>query len=182
MTASEVRWTPARIRKATAYPKPEGAIRKLRDEQAGRFGPLPDLSPLERMVLRHIANELDILDVVTPTDDGRDMDQWMVVRAPAWLLGCLAEFEADREDLEDGHDTEPEETDNDIETEPDDDTEPSVVRPTTMDRAGLTNDEAHPTLLEHQAKHHLRVGGSASVRVERYRQAASKWPVFATAE
>lgn len=107
-----------------AHPKPVGAIDKLYDEQAGRYGPALDLSPIERQVLRHIANELDVLDVVTPEETSCGLDHWIVVRAPVWLLRCLAEFESDREDLEDGedaedgNDAEPEETDDDIETEP----------------------------------------------------------------
>lgn len=182
MTAGTPRWTAARIAKATPFPKPKGALGRLYDEQAGRFGPALDLSPEERQALRHIANELDILDITTPEKGGRGFDHWIVVRAPVWLLRCLAEFEADREDLEGGADAEPEETEDDIETEPDADTEPSVVRPTTMARGGLSNDEAHPTLLEQQAKHHLRVGGSAVKRLKRYREEASKWAVFATAK
>lgn len=100
-------WTPATIRAATPHPKPVGAIDKIYDEQAGRYGPRLELSPLERQALRRIADTADLLDVETPPENGRGATRWLLVEVPLWLLQVLAEFESERADLEVGADAEP---------------------------------------------------------------------------
>ena len=96
------RWTPARIRKAIALPKPVGAIDKAEEYTLGKR--LPDLTPLDSLALREIA---DVLDVAQTAECGRTQaTRWLLVPAPMWLIEALAVFEADPEDLEPNQDNE----------------------------------------------------------------------------
>jgi hypothetical protein len=99
------RWTPARIRKAIALPKPVGAIDKAEEYTLGKR--LPDLTPLDSLALREIAENADVLDVAQTAECGRTQaTRWLLVPAPMWLIEALAVFEADPEDLEPNQDDE----------------------------------------------------------------------------
>lgn len=156
MTAATTRWTPRKIRNATPFPKPVGAITAALH---GTYG----LTPLHGL-LAYFANHADLLERgPTLAHDETDIvhrGEWLVVPVNAEILDALASFGAQLEDLEDGDDTEPEESDNDVETEPDDDSEPSVVRPEGTDRFGLADDDVHATLVEQQLRYRLSAGGS----------------------
>lgn len=127
-------WTPDAIRAATPHPKPEGAIEKIYNEQAGRYGPRLDLSPLERQALRHIADTADLLDVETPQEHGRGAARWLLIEVPPWLLQVLAEFESERAELEGGADAEPDtDCEDGADAEPDRDGEEQALENWTPD-------------------------------------------------
>lgn len=104
------RWTAARIRRAIAHPKPQGAIAAYR---AGMTGRPRAARPDELALLRYIAETADLLDV-GPSDHGV---AWLLVPMPSRMLDALAEFEAELHDLE-GDEREP-----DADDEPDHDRE-----------------------------------------------------------
>jgi hypothetical protein len=95
------RWTAPRIRKATPHPKPRGAIEKEIDYRGGGTDQVISLDG--RHLLAHIVNHADTLDVTT--DDG--LMRWLLVPMPPNLMRLLEWLGADREDLEDGADSEP---------------------------------------------------------------------------
>ncbi len=106
------RWTPGRIRKATPFPKPHGAIDKLFDR--------PVLNPMPAevdFIVRKLA-EADVLDVATRNSEGFPT-YWLLVPVGAAELERLGRFGAQYDDLEDD------------EREPDQDDEPEL---------GATND------------------------------------------
>lgn len=104
-----MRWTPSRIRNATPFPKPRGAIDK---ELEFRGGPdhLIDLDG--RHLLAHIIRYADVLDVTTNGKSSAEAlwdsepTRWLLVPMPPKLLHLLEWLGADREDLEDGADDE----------------------------------------------------------------------------
>jgi hypothetical protein len=122
------RWTPARIRKATPFPKPQGAI-------AAAMGDVADSATslgLQLKLLRHIAAHGDLIDqpVVEPgsifESPVKMRGQWLLVPLSLDMLDALAEFEAHLADLEsDLDDYEP-----DVDREQDDaDAEPNLGQP-----------------------------------------------------
>ena len=96
------RWTPHRIRRAVALPKPRGALSAMHDYEMGRLVGRPKPTPLELRLLEHIATNADLLDVPRETQPARrkDPDGWLLVPAPQWLIDALAEFGAESEDDE----------------------------------------------------------------------------------
>lgn len=139
--ASVVRWTPRRIQKALLCPKPTGAIAKLRPTMPARRYAAA-LDPVDRRVLRWVAEHADLLDAPTPPWGGPHDHLgggWLLVPVPAWLLKALAQFEADRDELEGDSDAEAgEETEGgdehdgrepDVDAEPDHDGEPEDAEP-----------------------------------------------------
>jgi len=110
--AARTRWTPNRIRKVTPFPKPQGALDRIYDLEAGRFDAGRDVTPAERGLLRHIADEADIV-AETPNPDLRRYRPvvWLIVPLTRQLLDMLAEFETDEReagtDREPDHDGEP---------------------------------------------------------------------------
>ena len=119
-------WTPARIRAATPFPKPQGEISKARSAEYGEIvGPIEST---ERAMLRTIAETADLIDAGRPDSWNGGPRYWLLVPAPAELIEFLATFEADRAALEPDHDREPDcddeedkEGDDNEDREPDDD-------------------------------------------------------------
>lgn len=116
MSAAAQRWTPARIRKVTPFPKPAGAIAKAR---AYGEGATHQVTAREVALLRYIAEHADFIDKPVPVSERGAMPGcWLLVPMPNRLLSLLFAFEAELADLEDGADD-----------EPDDDGEPSLAAP-----------------------------------------------------
>src|SRR5262245_13978477 len=89
-------WTPTRIRAATPFPKPIGALNRVYDLEAGRFDAGCDVTPAERELLRHIADEADIVAETAHPDLQVYLPvTWVLVPLPQRLLDMLAEFETD---------------------------------------------------------------------------------------
>lgn len=110
-------WTEETIRNATPFPKPEGAVDHALDRRIRR-----ELDPIERSMLRHIAENADLVDAgMSSGGSNWDLPRfWLLVPAPRDLIDFLATFEIERgEDM--GVDTDSEPADDD---EPDDDLEP----------------------------------------------------------
>jgi hypothetical protein len=132
-------------------PRPKGEVAKARRFSEG--GVTTELASLERRLLREIVNSADLLDLPSDLLGSFDPpgDRWMLVRAPAWMLDLMAEFETDREDIEFGEDLECEETDGDDhdDKEPDVDDEFSLGATADLDQRkawwGNTDDEAGQT-------------------------------------
>lgn len=115
-------WTPAAIRKATPFPKPQGAIGKA-SEFHGLLG--APLDPVERAMLRRIAEEADLIDAgqMSWGSAWRLPRFWLLVPADDTLIDFLATFEVERaDDLGADTDTE-QDTTADLESEGDDEPE-----------------------------------------------------------
>jgi hypothetical protein len=124
-------WTPARIRKATPLPKPEGARFRYYSQENGA-AIRPPATPLELLILRHIVDHGDVLDVaqrarprIVTTLPGRRVptpvySEWLLVPMPRAMIDALAAFDAGLEDFEDVGDSEPS-----SDAEPDCDVEPA---------------------------------------------------------
>lgn len=112
--AKPYNWTPARIRAATPHPKPQGALARVYDLEAGRIDAGRDVTPAERALLRHIAAEADVV-AETPHPDLRVYLPviWVLVPLQRRHLDMLAEFETDEREA-------------DTDREPDVDREPSL--------------------------------------------------------
>jgi len=112
-SAARTCWTPSRIRSDTPFPKPQGALDRIYDLEAGRFD-ASGVTPAERELLRHIADEADIV-AETPNPDLRRYRPvvWLLVPLPRQLLDMLAEFETDEREA-------------DTDREPDRDGEPTL--------------------------------------------------------
>lgn len=111
---SRRRWTPAAIRKATPFPKPEGVIEKLIAVQPTSYR--------EEEVVSFICKLLDgadLLDVETVDIVGR-RSHWLLVPVNYAELELLANFQAGAAELENGHDAEEgEDAEPDVDREPD---------------------------------------------------------------
>lgn len=126
--ADVVRWTPNRIRKALALPKPRHAIQQMWDYQSGRLVGRPKTSPLDLRLLAYIAGHADLLDVPRPPrkEQPAAPDGWLLLPAPQWVIDALATFGSETDDhepdadLEVDADREPcdEECDGDCDAEP----------------------------------------------------------------
>jgi hypothetical protein len=113
MSARRKRWTAAAIRKATAFPKPQGAI-------AAAYGGDGDTTR-ETALLRHIVAYGDVIDTEhVLVDGGVARGRWLLVPLPLAMLDELAEFEAAHADLEpDVGDFEPgSDKEHDVDAEP----------------------------------------------------------------
>lgn len=115
MTAAAPRWTPARIRQATPYPKPTNALSRI--EAALRAAEYGD------WLLKHFAKHADVIH------DGRSLNthpsgmiethsfdhrgDWLLVPVSPQILDALAQIGAATEDFECAADEEP-----DVDDEP----------------------------------------------------------------
>jgi len=124
--ANAVRWTPARIQRALLCPKPRGAIARARAViKPGA------LTPLERTLIRYIADHAGRIDLPAPQDWHAEPNVgWLLVPCPRWVLHNLELFESEIEeckgdsDGEEDTDAEPDEAEPDADEEPDGDEEP----------------------------------------------------------
>jgi hypothetical protein len=86
-----------RLNQALLCPKPTGTERVQFLAGYGRRG----LGSRERQALQHIAAHADLIDRPLPwTVELGDVDAWLLVPAPKWLVDELAAFEAERAELE----------------------------------------------------------------------------------
>lgn len=108
------RWTSARIRKATALPKPTGAQaaldRLLHHRATGRID--NEVAAL----ITYVADKADIVSRRKLRDDrGRVVaDAWVLVPMTDRMLELLAEFGADQAEFDGNDDFEPDHDDEDL--------------------------------------------------------------------
>lgn len=150
--------------------KPRGAIAKYWAEQHGQIKGQPR-PPVERRLLSWIADNADLLDVPAPRLAPPSVpDGWLLVPAPRWVLDELAALYAEREDHEPDADLE---VNGDFEEGADDEDggedELTVVRPETMDRAGLPDSDEIATPAQ-RARWRARPYDSWTVQDQRVRK------------
>ncbi len=81
-------YTPTTRRTPTPHPKPQGALDAEYARQGGQ--PLTSyMTPLERLVLRHIADNADLVELPG------HMGAWLLVQLPAAMFSALCDFESD---------------------------------------------------------------------------------------
>lgn len=131
-----VRWTPRRIRDALLCPKPKGAIAKVHTSLSD-----PRRHAVETAVAQFIAQHADLLDCPSapafadPWAINGEPCGWLLVPATTWLLDALAEFGAERAEMEPDHDgEESQDEEPDTDGEPDRDDEPDGLVVTDAQR------------------------------------------------
>ena len=171
-----VRWTPRRINAALRCPKPTGAIARF---HAAGTPPRPGRQPLATAIAAFISRHGDVIaQAPLPTFEqpwtiaGKPCG-WLLVPATTWLVDALSELGAEHEDLEPDADAEPDaDSEPAHEDEEGADEERSAVRPESMERNGLREDEPDLVITEEQRRRYRE--GDCVTRAQDLRR-ARRW-------
>lgn len=117
-------WTDDEIRSATPFPKPQGALDRYRDNSDGLDEPAEEPTVGDRL----LAQALELGDYIRIDPcEATAAGVWLLVPLPWWLLDAIEQHEAERADLEETAEREPEIEELDTaDDEPNGDDEPNT--------------------------------------------------------